>query len=203
MRSRRGPAMLAVALSALLLLAAVPPGSELQAPDDYDVPRSTFEVTKAVTYPLSTYTVFSAEIGRSTTDELLEAFDAEEADEGTVLRMPERVLFDFGSSELRDTADDRLQRLLVLLKDTGDAPILVHGHTDNVGSREFNQRLSEERAQAVADYLTATGVTADRITTEGFADTQPVEPNEAPDGSDNPEGRQANRRVEVIVELDR
>lgn len=202
MSAGRPVTALVVAVAALLLVGAGAPGEELPAPDDYDVPLSTFEVEKVVTYPLSTYTVFAAEVGQSSREQLLEAFDAEEGEDGTVLTMPDRVLFDFDSAELRDTAADRLQRLLVLLEDSGDAPIAVHGHTDDVGSREYNQTLSEDRADAVADYLVDAGVDADRITTEGFADTQPVEPNQAEDGSDNPEGRQANRRVEVVVELD-
>jgi outer membrane protein OmpA-like peptidoglycan-associated protein len=190
-------------IPAMALIAAVPPGQDLLAPDDYVLPHTRFEVQTAVVYPLSTYTVHPADIADSTVDQLLDTFEAEEGPDGTVLTLPDRVLFDFGSSDLRATAVDRLERLLVLLEETGDEPIAVHGHTDNIGDDELNQALSEARAEAVADYLAEAGIDRDRITTAGFGDREPVEPNQADDGSDDPEGRRMNRRVEVVVQLER
>jgi outer membrane protein OmpA-like peptidoglycan-associated protein len=69
----------------------------------------------------------------------------------------------------------------------------VEGHTDNVGSDDFNQKLSEQRAQAVRDYLTSQSVPSNMITARGFGEAQPVATN------DNNEGRQRNRRVELVV----
>jgi outer membrane protein OmpA-like peptidoglycan-associated protein len=114
--------------------------------------------------------------------------------------MSDRALFDFGSSDLRPTSEDRLERLLRLLEDV-DGTVRVVGHTDDVGGDSINQPLSEARAEAVAEHLAANGIDANRIETEGRAASEPVEPNQHLDGSDNPEGRQANRRVEVIVEF--
>jgi outer membrane protein OmpA-like peptidoglycan-associated protein len=200
-RLQRTLASLALLGLSLASMAAVPAGTELEVPDGYTVPLSTYEITRAVTYPLSTYVIYDAEVPTSPTDELLELFDAEESPDGTVLKVPDRVLFDFGEATLRSSAADRLERLLVLSADA-EGTIRVIGHTDSIGSAEFNQRLSEERAQAVADHLVANGVDADRIETEGRGETEPVEPNELEDGSDNPGGRQDNRRVEIIVHLD-
>jgi outer membrane protein OmpA-like peptidoglycan-associated protein len=69
----------------------------------------------------------------------------------------------------------------------------VEGHTDSVGGDEFNQKLSEQRADVVRSYLMAQGLTSDSITAHGFGKTQPVASN------DNAAGRQLNRRVELVV----
>ncbi len=78
--------------------------------------------------------------------------------------------------------------------------MLVVGHTDSIGSASQNQRLSLERAQNVVDALASTlGIDTARLQAEGRGDAEPVAPNSNPDGSDNPDGRQLNRRVEIIV----
>lgn len=77
--------------------------------------------------------------------------------------------------------------------------VTVRGHTDSRGNDRENLRVSQARAAAVADYLVAKGIDRDRITTLGVGETRPVAPNAHPDGSDNPEGRARNRRVEIIV----
>jgi outer membrane protein OmpA-like peptidoglycan-associated protein len=71
--------------------------------------------------------------------------------------------------------------------------VQVEGHTDNVGSDEYNQRLSEERAGSVRDYLTQQGVSREGISAAGFGKTQPVASN------DSAAGRQQNRRVDLVV----
>jgi len=70
----------------------------------------------------------------------------------------------------------------------------IEGHTDSIGSDEFNQKLSEARAQSVFDYLYQAGVAQDIMETRGFGKTQPRESN------DTAKGRQANRRVEIVIE---
>lgn len=72
----------------------------------------------------------------------------------------------------------------------------MEGHTDNVGGDEYNQRLSEQRAAAVRDFLVSQGLNTNAITARGFGKTQPVASN------DNSAGRQANRRVEMVVSGD-
>ena len=117
---------------------------------------------------------------------------------GTVITLEDGVLFDFGSSELRGEASTTLTNLATVLKDSKAPKVQVQGHTDSVSDDAFNQRLSEQRAQAVSSALKSDGVTA-TIESVGFGETKPVAPNENPDGSDNPGGRRLNRRVEVFV----
>ena len=117
---------------------------------------------------------------------------------GTVISLQDGVLFDFGSSQVRPEAAQTLGNLADVLNRAGASSGHVYGHTDSVSDESFNQTLSEQRAQAVADALTAAGATASLDVT-GYGESRPVAPNENPDGSDNPAGRRLNRRVEVFV----
>jgi outer membrane protein OmpA-like peptidoglycan-associated protein len=124
---------------------------------------------------------------------------AQKTSEGLRINLPENILFDFDKSDLRPTAKPTLQKLSVLLKNDS-APTEIQGHTDSRGGDDYNQTLSERRANAVKDYLASNfQISSDRLTSKGFGKTQPIAPNTKPDGSDNPEGRQKNRRVEVII----
>ena len=117
---------------------------------------------------------------------------------GTVITLEDSVLFDFGSSELRGEASTTLTNLATVIKDSKAPKVQIQGHTDSVSDDAFNQKLSEQRAQAVSSALKSNGVTAD-LESVGYGETKPVAPNENPDGSDNPAGRRLNRRVEVFV----
>ena len=117
---------------------------------------------------------------------------------GTVITLEDSVLFDFGSSELRGQASTTLTNLATVIKDSNAPKVQVQGHTDSVSDDAFNQKLSEQRAQAVSNALKSDGVAAD-LEAVGYGETKPVAPNENPDGSDNPAGRRLNRRVEVFV----
>ena len=117
---------------------------------------------------------------------------------GTVITLEDSVLFDFGSSELRGEASTTLTNLATVIKDSKAPKVQVQGHTDSVSDDAFNQKLSEQRAQAVSSALKSNGVTAD-LEAVGYGETKPVAPNENSDGSDNPAGRRLNRRVEVFV----
>ena len=117
---------------------------------------------------------------------------------GTVITLEDSVLFDFGSSDLRSEASTTLTNLATVLKDSKAPKVQVQGHTDSVSDDAFNQKLSEQRAQAVSSALKSDGVAAD-LEAVGYGETKPVAPNENPDGSDNPAGRRLNRRVEVFV----
>lgn len=80
-------------------------------------------------------------------------------------------------------------------------PITVRGHSDSPGNDRVNLRASRSRAEAVRDYLVGKGIAADRITVVALGETTPLVPNARPDGSDDPEARARNRRVEVAVDL--
>lgn len=134
----------------------------------------------------------------------LTQFGATEVEGGFRLTLPDSILFDFNSNELRPDAAQALALIAdVLLYFEGDQVIVI-GHTDSIGSSSYNQRLSEERAQSVVNALTTTnGIPADRLTAEGRGAAEPIAPNATADGQDNPDGRQANRRVEIVVLTER
>jgi outer membrane protein OmpA-like peptidoglycan-associated protein len=76
--------------------------------------------------------------------------------------------------------------------------VLIEGHTDGKGNDQYNQKLSERRADAVRRWLAEHGIAA-AMTTHGWGKTRPVAPNTKPNGADDPDGRQKNRRVEITV----
>lgn len=117
---------------------------------------------------------------------------------GTTITLRDGVLFDFGRSEVRADAAEVLAAVAGVLQQVGAPLVEVHGHTDSVSDEAFNQGLSEDRAEAVARALQDHGVGA-AIESTGFGESRPVAPNEHADGSDNPAGRQLNRRVEIFV----
>lgn len=134
-------------------------------------------------------------------EDTLTRLGAVERDDGTVISLDETVLFDFGETTLRRDADQALVQLAELLRYGGQGSATVVGHTDSVGTAEDNQRLSQQRADAVLARLVELGVATGTLTAEGRGELEPLADNVAADGSDNPEGRALNRRVEVIVGL--
>lgn len=111
---------------------------------------------------------------------------------GLIVSMPD-VLFDTSKADLRPTARERLAKVAGILLSYPDIHVEIDGFTDSTGTLEFNQRLSEERADAVRSYLQSQGVNAASMTTQGFGPSQPIASN------DTPSGRQQNRRVELVV----
>jgi outer membrane protein OmpA-like peptidoglycan-associated protein len=78
--------------------------------------------------------------------------------------------------------------------------LLIEGHTDGVGTHAHNMKLSDDRASSVKNWLVQNaGVQGNRVTTKGWGETKPLAPNKNPDGTDNPAGRQKNRRVELTL----
>jgi outer membrane protein OmpA-like peptidoglycan-associated protein len=111
---------------------------------------------------------------------------------GTIMSLAD-ILFDFDKAVLRREAELNLAKVAVILDQFPEMHIFVEGHTDNVGKEEYNQKLSERRAVAVRDFLESQGVDAARMETQGFGMSQPVAPN------DTEEGRQENRRVDLVI----
>ncbi len=106
------------------------------------------------------------------------------------------VLFETGKYELKPMARERLARVSGILLAYPGLNVAIEGHTDSVGGEEYNQRLSEQRAEAVRQYFIEAGVASASVTARGFGKAQPVAAN------DTPEGRQRNRRVELVVSGD-
>lgn len=110
------------------------------------------------------------------------------------------VLFDFGSATLRPAAYGALRDILGQIRSVYPYPaIRVIGHTDSIGSDAANDLLSARRAESVRRWLIETGIPDQYITVEGQGKRTPVAPNTLPNGADNPDGRQRNRRVELLA----
>ena len=110
------------------------------------------------------------------------------------------VLFDFDKFTLRAAANDTLKKVGRVVAGYPDAPLLIEGYTDGKGSHDYNVKLSQNRAAAVKKWLVDNaGIKASRIATKGLGEANPVAPNRKPDGSDDPEGRTKNRRVELTL----
>ena len=110
------------------------------------------------------------------------------------------VLFDFDKANILPKAASALKQAAEIIRDKAKGAVRIEGHTDRKGSDPYNQKLSERRAQAVRSWLAdKEGLRNVAFATQGFGATKPVAPNTKPDGSDDPEGRQQNRRVEIIL----
>ncbi len=107
----------------------------------------------------------------------------------------EDVYYEFDKAYLLDESFAALNKLVAMLNLNATVRIEIGGHTDSKGDDNYNQRLSEARAKSVVDYLVSQGIDASRLTSKGYGEKQPVAPNVNEDGSDNPEGRQKNRRT--------
>jgi outer membrane protein OmpA-like peptidoglycan-associated protein/tetratricopeptide (TPR) repeat protein len=103
------------------------------------------------------------------------------------------VFFDTGKSTIRVESNAELDRLVQLMNDVPSLKIELSGHTDNTGSATSNQQLSQDRAQAVVNYLVSKGISASRLTAKGYGSDRPVASN------DTAEGRQENRRTEFEI----
>ena len=105
----------------------------------------------------------------------------------------ENIYFETGKAILRPESHSALDQVYRFLENNPGMKLEISGHTDNTGSLRINQRLSRERAKAVVDYLVNLGISPDMLISEGYADTQPVAPN------NTAQGREKNRRVEFQV----
>ena len=130
---------------------------------------------------------------------ILRDLDAKTVGQDIHIMLAADVLFDFDKSDLRPEAADTLQKVAVVLAEYQTSPVLIEGHTDAKGTDAYNQALSERRADSVKQWLVRDGVEGSRLTTRGWGRMKPVAPNTKPDGSDDPDGRQKNRRVEITV----
>ena len=126
-------------------------------------------------------------------EEELENATVERVGEGIKITFDSGILFETESYTLQEASKENIAKLAEVLQKYEDTNILFGGHTDSRGTEEYNQKLSENRAQSVAEYAAFTGVDAERITIIGYGEEQPVASN------DTEAGRQQNRRVEVAI----
>jgi outer membrane protein OmpA-like peptidoglycan-associated protein len=112
------------------------------------------------------------------------------------------IFFDFDKATLRSTSNVELKNIMRFLNKYPNVRIEISGYTDSKGSIQYNVKLSQERAQAVVAYLTNKGIDGKRMVAKGYGESSPDALNSNNDGTDNPEGRQLNRRVELkIIEI--
>ena len=135
--------------------------------------------------------------------QLKQALKARETEQNEiVIDLPSDVLFDFDQSTLRPDAITVLAQAAQLIAAYPQAPVCINGYTDSKGSDSYNQALSMRRARAVAAQLQSGQAAQEMQRTmqvRGLGESMPVAANTLPDGADNPEGRQRNRRVEIII----
>jgi outer membrane protein OmpA-like peptidoglycan-associated protein len=110
------------------------------------------------------------------------------------------ALFDFNHSNLRTDATQTLEALGPVIRNYGTHPVEIDGHTDAIGSFSYNRQLSEARAKTVKDWLVTREYISASTPITGYGKIRPISPNTNPDGSDNPIGRQKNRRVEMLID---
>ncbi len=125
-------------------------------------------------------------------DQLNVILETRETARGLIVNLSD-VLFDTGSANLKPGAREKLAKISGILLAHPGLNIEVEGHTDSVGAADYNQRLSEARANSVHDYLIRQGVPPTTVATTGFGKSQPVASNATA------AGRQQNRRVELVV----
>ena len=143
------------------------------------------------------------DLGGDITELEAQASDLEIDENATEIRieLSADVMFDFDSAELRAEAEQVLRNVAEIIRAHESANVRVEGHTDSKGSDSYNQQLSEERARSVRDWLmSADGLDGTEFSIYGFGESKPAAANEMTDGSDDPEGRQRNRRVDIVVE---
>ena len=124
--------------------------------------------------------------------QLNQVLETRDTARGLIVNMPD-VLFDTGKADLKPSARERLAKVAGILIAYPDIHVEIDGYTDSTGSLEFNERLSQQRADSVRSYLSSQGVNSSAITTQGFGPSQPIASN------DTASGRQQNRRVELVV----
>lgn len=109
------------------------------------------------------------------------------------------IYFDLDSANIRADARPEMDRLVQLLKDNPEIKIELSSHTDSIQSNSYNMRLSQRRAESSVAYLVRNGIAPDRLVAKGYGEEKPVARNTNPNGTDNPEGRQRNRRTEFKI----
>lgn len=159
------------------------PKDKWQTPGEIQKPRDTWQQPGAIQVPKG-----------------IQAIKTEEAKCTKRFLVGADALFEFDKATLTPDAEETLKALLPLLAKAGKHPATVEGHTDAKGTDAYNQTLSEKRAQTVKDWLVSRGALAATTPTQGWGKRRPVAPNAKPDGSDDPAGRQKNRRVEVVLD---
>jgi outer membrane protein OmpA-like peptidoglycan-associated protein len=111
----------------------------------------------------------------------------------------QNIYYEFAKYDIRPDAAAELDKLVQLLNDNPEIKIELSSHTDSVDTHEFNLVLSQRRAESAVNYMIRKGIAPDRMIAKGYGESRPIARNTNPDGTDNPEGRQRNRRTEFKI----
>lgn len=188
-----------VFLLALLLSGWAGPASAT-APDKYPDPDSA-QVQAAARAALARAEIKDIVGISKGIDSTLSDLGAKITDQEIRIELAADVLFDFDKYNIRPDAEDSLNKVAEVIQAYPKSAVKIVGFTDSKGSTQYNLKLSENRANSVKNWLVNNGdISASRITTVGLGAAYPVASNTNPDGSDNPAGRQKNRRVEIRIQ---
>ena len=176
------------AFTILLVLVAAPPAARAQDPNpDQDLPPGAKLKVLDIVLKVE-------DIGSKVAD-----LAVKESDTEFRIELAADVLFDFDKATLLPKAEDTLAKAAAFIRERKAGAIRVEGHTDSKGDDAYNQRLSERRAESVRQWFLRHGLGGMQLSAKGLGETQPVAPNTRADGKDDPEGRQKNRRVEIVI----
>jgi len=194
---RRSILILAVALSPMVSFAA----GQDKDPDSPAVEaaaRAALAKARVLEIQSKTLDIQGITLG---IDAVLKDLGAKVTDQQIKIELSADVLFDFDKYSLRPEAAEGLRKVGQVVAEYPNGPLLIEGYTDGKGTHPYNLKLSENRAAAVKQWLVQNaGTQAARISTKGWGEAKPVAPNTNRDGSDNPDGRQKNRRVELTLQ---
>jgi outer membrane protein OmpA-like peptidoglycan-associated protein len=198
-----------VALAALLVVAGTlpalaqtktyeiqKPSGTWQQPGPIQQPKGNWQVPGEIQVPKGTWQV----PGEIQVPKGIQALRATSSGCERRLSVIGDALFDFDKSNLRPDAEETLAAAGPEIAKLGGKPARVEGHTDAIGSDAYNMKLSEARATTVRDWLAARSLVPAATPIKGYGKTKPIAPNATSDGRDDPEGRQKNRRVEVVLD---
>jgi len=136
----------------------------------------------------------------TTIETAIKDLGARETDVEIQIQLSGDVLFDFDKCDILSDAEATLKKIGFIITAYNSPQVIIAGHTDSKGSESYNQRLSEKRAESVKKWLLENAeIDSCIIKTIGYGEIRPVAPNCNYDGSDNPEGRKKNRRVEMVI----
>jgi peptidoglycan-associated lipoprotein len=111
----------------------------------------------------------------------------------------DNIYYELDKADIRPDAAKELDKLVQILIDNPEIKIELSSHTDSIATVEYNLDLSQRRAESAVNYLIQHGISPDRLVAKGYGELRPIARNTNPDGTDNPEGRQRNRRTEFKI----
>ncbi len=118
------------------------------------------------------------------------------------LQLSADVLFDFDKAAIKPAAASTLEKVALIIREKAKGPVAIIGHTDSKGTEVYNQDLSLRRAESTKAWLLDKGGAQATYQVEGRGESEPVAGNTKPDGSDNPDGRAKNRRVDILIQIE-